>query len=72
MKEEILRFSFRRTGVHPVREQVFPHFFCRRQLLNRERCPLSFEDGPADFTELLKGVKRIFTNEREKPLTLLF
>ena len=27
MKEEILRFSFRRTGVHPVREQVFPHFF---------------------------------------------
>lgn len=41
MKEEILRFSFRRIGVHPVREQVFPHFFCRRQLLNRERGPLS-------------------------------
>lgn len=31
MKEEILRFSFRRTGVHPVREQVFPHFFWSKE-----------------------------------------
>ena len=52
MKEEILRFSFCRTGGRGV---LYP-----------------VEDGPADFTELLKGVKRIFTNEREKPLTLLF
>ncbi len=52
MKEEILRFSFCRTGVHPVREQVFPHFFLPSA---------SVEQGEVSFI-LLRTVRQISRN----------